>query len=473
MVHTRLDDKRRPTIVLFGSVTPCGEQARATRKRNASKGSELAPADQPNKQSIQIINSILPALVHRRVHVAVPRLAPIIPNRKRTPGLFGGRHCVDVLLPASTAMPSQALVLLGLEWMDGPQAEVKLSLSSPQQANTKTPPWPCQRFASVNAWARVRARDVCDPSCPCLPAPLLKYSHPPLLLFPHTHARTHARTSAWLPKPATTTTTTLFWPSAAHAMAQEDVHHLDDASLALGLSLGGGGGVASDVARQQSTGARLSREAPSPRALEPSLTLSMPDEATTATGSGGGGGAGGGPARSVSSLSVAGVKRERVEEADGEHASSAAARAHGAGAEDDDDGSTRKKLRLTKEQSALLEDRFKEHSTLNPLKQTEVDCEFLKRCCESLTEENRRLQRELQELRALKLAPPAMATAAPPHAAGVAPPFYMQLPAATLTLCPSCERLGGPAAAAKADPDRPKAAATHHFFNPFTHSAAC
>uniref|UniRef100_A0A0A9BHG8 Uncharacterized protein n=1 Tax=Arundo donax TaxID=35708 RepID=A0A0A9BHG8_ARUDO len=52
----------------------------------------------------------------------------------------------------------------------------------------------------------------------------------------------------------------------------------------------------------------------------------------------------------------------------------------------------------------------------------------------------------------------------------------MQLPAATLTLCPSCERLGGPAA--KADPDRPKAAAgpvrtTHHFFNPFTHSAAC
>jgi homeobox-leucine zipper protein len=53
-------------------------------------------------------------------------------------------------------------------------------------------------------------------------------------------------------------------------------------------------------------------------------------------------------------------------------------------------------------------------------------------------------------------------------------PFYMQLPAATLTLCPSCERLGGPAAAAKAEPDRPKAAAaTHHFFNPFTHSAAC
>jgi homeobox-leucine zipper protein len=93
-----------------------------------------------------------------------------------------------------------------------------------------------------------------------------------------------------------------------------------------------------------------------------------------------------------------------------------------------------------------------------------VDCELLKRCCESLTEENRRLQRELQELRALKFAP------VHPQA----PPFYMQmqLPAATLSLCPSCERLAGPAAAAKAEPDRPKAA-THHFFNPFTHSAAC
>ncbi|CAL4921618.1 unnamed protein product [Urochloa decumbens] len=284
-------------------------------------------------------------------------------------------------------------------------------------------------------------------------------------------------------------------------MAQEDVHHLDDAGLALGLSLGGGGGGAYDAARQSTTGSRLSM--PSPRALEPSLTLSMPDEAT-ATGSGGG--CGGGAAHSVSSLSVAGgVKRERVEEADGERASSTAAAARaGAGVEDDDDGSTRKKLRLTKEQSALLEDRFKEHSTLNPkqkvalakqlnlrprqvevwfqnrrasrarrtkLKQTEVDCEFLKRCCESLTEENRRLQRELQELRALKFAAPSPAAAAPPSAAAPAP-FYMQLPAATLTICPSCERLGGPAAAAKADPDRPKPA-THHFFNPFTHSAAC
>jgi len=114
-----------------------------------------------------------------------------------------------------------------------------------------------------------------------------------------------------------------------------------------------------------------------------------------------------------------------------------------------------------------------------------VDCEFLKRCCESLTEENRRLQRELQELRALKFAPPGPGPAPPRPATAPGPapprpatapapaPFYMQLPAATLTLCPSCERLGGPAAAVKADPGRPKAAApAHHFFNPFTHSAA-
>lgn len=125
-------------------------------------------------------------------------------------------------------------------------------------------------------------------------------------------------------------------------------------------------------------------------------------------------------------------------------------------ASDEEDGSaTRKKLRLSKEQSAYLEESFKEHNTLNPkqklalakqlnlrprqvevwfqnrrartkLKQTEVDCEYLKRCYETLTEENRRLQKEIQELRALKVAHPS---------------FYMHLPATTLTMCPSCERI--------------------------------
>uniref|UniRef100_A0A6N2MQL7 Homeobox domain-containing protein n=1 Tax=Salix viminalis TaxID=40686 RepID=A0A6N2MQL7_SALVM len=122
--------------------------------------------------------------------------------------------------------------------------------------------------------------------------------------------------------------------------------------------------------------------------------------------------------------------------------------------DDEDNGLTRKKLRLSKDQSAFLEESFKEHNTLNPkqklalakqlnlrprqvevwfqnrrartkLKQTEVDCEYLKRCCETLTKENRRLQKELQELRALK----------------TSQPFYKQLPATTLTMCPSCERV--------------------------------
>ncbi|XP_055819694.1 homeobox-leucine zipper protein HAT4-like [Solanum dulcamara] len=128
---------------------------------------------------------------------------------------------------------------------------------------------------------------------------------------------------------------------------------------------------------------------------------------------------------------------------------------------DEEDGETsRKKLRLTKDQSAILEESFKEHNTLNPkqkqalakrlglrprqvevwfqnrrartkLKQTEVDCELLKRCCENLTEENRRLQKEVQELRALKLSPQC----------------YMQMtPPTTLTMCPSCERIPGPSA---------------------------
>ncbi|CAL1401647.1 unnamed protein product [Linum trigynum] len=134
---------------------------------------------------------------------------------------------------------------------------------------------------------------------------------------------------------------------------------------------------------------------------------------------------------------------------------------------DEEDGDTsRKKLRLSKDQSAVLEDSFKEHNTLNPkqktalakqlglqprqvevwfqnrrartkLKQTEVDCEFLKRCCENLTEENRRLQKEVQELRALKLSPQ----------------FYMQMtPPTTLTMCPSCERVAVPPSSTSSPP---------------------
>lgn len=156
------------------------------------------------------------------------------------------------------------------------------------------------------------------------------------------------------------------------------------------------------------------------------------------------------------------------------------------GISDEEDGETsRKKLRLSKDQSAILEESFKEHNTLNPkqklalakqlglrprqvevwfqnrrartkLKQTEVDCEFLKRCCENLTEENRRLQKEVQELRALKLSPQ----------------FYMQMtPPTTLTMCPSCERVAVPpnstSSSATVDPR-----AHHHPMVPIHHPRA-
>lgn len=188
----------------------------------------------------------------------------------------------------------------------------------------------------------------------------------------------------------------------------------------------------------------------------------------------------------ASSYSNASVKREREsEDAEIERVSSRVI-----SDEDDDGGNGRKKLRLTKSQSALLEESFKHHSTLNPkqkqdlarelnlrprqvevwfqnrrartkLKQTEVDCEFLKKCCEKLTDENRRLQKEVQELKALKLAQP----------------FYMQLPAATLTMCPSCERIGGVGGGAVVETSSKSPftmAPKPHFFNPFTNpSAAC
>ncbi|XP_065857625.1 homeobox-leucine zipper protein HAT4-like [Euphorbia lathyris] len=159
------------------------------------------------------------------------------------------------------------------------------------------------------------------------------------------------------------------------------------------------------------------------------------------------------------------------------------------GISDEEDGDTsRKKLRLSKDQSAILEESFKEHNTLNPkqklalakqlglrprqvevwfqnrrartkLKQTEVDCEFLKRCCENLTEENRRLQKEVQELRALKLSPQ----------------FYMQMtPPTTLTMCPSCERVAVPPSSASTVDARAHShmGPTHHRpipINPWAH----
>ncbi|PKA57509.1 Homeobox-leucine zipper protein HOX7 [Apostasia shenzhenica] len=96
--------------------------------------------------------------------------------------------------------------------------------------------------------------------------------------------------------------------------------------------------------------------------------------------------------------------------------------------EEEEKGGTRKKLRLTKEQSSFLEESFRANKMLTlvqkhelaeklhllprqveiwfqnrrartKLKQTETDREFLKKWCESLGEENRRLRREMQQLR--------------------------------------------------------------------------
>lgn len=45
-------------------------------------------------------------------------------------------------------------------------------------------------------------------------------------------------------------------------------------------------------------------------------------------------------------------------------------RASSRASDDEENGSTRKKLRLSKEQSAFLEESFKEHNTLNPVSQS-------------------------------------------------------------------------------------------------------
>ena len=88
------------------------------------------------------------------------------------------------------------------------------------------------------------------------------------------------------------------------------------------------------------------------------------------------------------------------------------------------------------------------------MKQTEVDCEFLKKFCETLTEENRRLQKELQELRALK----------------TSKPFYMQHPATTLTMCPSCERVASTSTAAATASENTELALAKSILCPYTSS---
>ncbi|KAH7688092.1 Leucine zipper homeobox-associated protein [Dioscorea alata] len=125
--------------------------------------------------------------------------------------------------------------------------------------------------------------------------------------------------------------------------------------------------------------------------------------------------------------------------------------------EDSDHGNEkhgmRKKLKLSHDQLASLEACFRAHNILNPaqkqdlarelhlkprqvevwfqnrrartkLKKAEMDCEFLKRSCESLNNENKRLKREIQELRSGK------------HRTS---PFFF--PTMISAVCPACERM--------------------------------
>ncbi|AQK81232.1 homeobox-leucine zipper protein HOX18 [Zea mays] len=126
---------------------------------------------------------------------------------------------------------------------------------------------------------------------------------------------------------------------------------------------------------------------------------------------------------------------------------------------DDDDGAgARKKLRLTTEQSKLLEDTFRAHNILShaqkhevarqvdlsarqvevwfqnrrartKLKQTEVDCETLRRWRESLADENLRLRLELEQLQRWATAAAGQSSASPSPAT------------ATASVCPSCDKV--------------------------------
>ncbi|XP_038990078.1 homeobox-leucine zipper protein HOX19-like [Phoenix dactylifera] len=263
-----------------------------------------------------------------------------------------------------------------------------------------------------------------------------------------------------------------------------------DTGLALGLGIGGRSSSSSNLHRRREPYSTFSISTP----YKPSLTLglsndvygatAMPKAESHKTNEESRPARPSSPHSTLSTAYPPSVKREK--DAGSEEAE--VVRVFSRASDEEEDASARKKLRLTREQSALLEERFTEHSTLNPkqkqalakqlnlrprqvevwfqnrrartkLKQTEVDCEILKRRYKTLTDENRRLQKELQELKALKFASP----------------LYMQFPAATLTMCPSCERVSGASNGSKGSGTGPFMAAqpTPHFFDPFTHSAPC
>ncbi|KAI3720110.1 hypothetical protein L6452_21020 [Arctium lappa] len=125
-----------------------------------------------------------------------------------------------------------------------------------------------------------------------------------------------------------------------------------------------------------------------------------------------------------------------------------------------DGGPPTKKLRLTEEQSRLLEESFQQNYTLNPkmkeelagklalkprqvevwfqnrrarykVKQTEIEYEYLKGCFESLTEQNNKLYKEVEELRAMRVGSSTKSS----HR------VYEPFPSSKLVMCPQCQRV--------------------------------
>ena len=94
---------------------------------------------------------------------------------------------------------------------------------------------------------------------------------------------------------------------------------------------------------------------------------------------------------------------------------------------------------------------FQNRRARTKLKQTEVDCEYLKRWCEQLAEENRRLGKEVAELRALSAAPAPAA------------------PLTTLTMCLSCRRVASSSSPSSANTSSPNNIPAAH---PHAHAAA-
>ncbi|ONK79211.1 uncharacterized protein A4U43_C01F4050 [Asparagus officinalis] len=92
---------------------------------------------------------------------------------------------------------------------------------------------------------------------------------------------------------------------------------------------------------------------------------------------------------------------------------------------------------------------FQNRRARTKLKQTEMECEYLKRCFGSLSQENKRLQREVEELRAMRVTPPTI----------LSPQTRLPIPASALTMCPRCQRVttAAPSAQNRRDGRRPLA----------------